>query len=86
MVRKVRWSDKAASDRKNIAESNKKSGARFAKSEDDKIKKGVDTIRLNNAIGLKNLHPKGILYILEDKYKILYRIDAGVISIERIFW
>jgi len=46
---------------------------------------GVATIRDNNFLGRDDLHPKGLLYPLPVKYKILYRVEDDFVSIERIF-
>lgn len=86
MVKKVRWSDKAISDRQGVFEANVEGGSlRFATKEDKKIANGVDIIRNNNFIGRDDLHPKGRLYSLPKRYKILYRLQDDFISIERVF-
>lgn len=86
MITKVRWADKAISDRQGIFQLNaERSSASFAKSEDKKISDAVERIRNNNHIGRNDLHPIGLLYQLAKRYKILYRLDVSVISIERIF-
>lgn len=87
MAGNVFWEEKALSDRETILESNQKvSGLRYAKSEDGKIKKAISTIKKNNFIGRNDLDPRGYLYVLPKKYKILYRLDGGDIFIERVFY
>jgi len=87
MISKVKWSDKALSDRETIFESNYKiSGISYAKSENGKIKKSIGTIKKNNQIGRSDLYPDSYLYILPKKYKILYRLFNDCIFVERIFY
>lgn len=86
MTKKVRWADKAISDRQAFFEANLEHGnLGFAKKEDGKIMNGVDTIRDNNLVGRDDLHPKGLLYPLPVRYKILYRVEDDFVSIERVF-
>lgn len=87
MIKRVRWSDKAMSDRQGFFESNvENESLAFAKKDDKKIMKGVDTIKNNNRIGRDDLHPGGFLYKLPLRYKILYRLEGEYISIERVFY
>lgn len=83
----VQWADKALSDRETIFESNEKvSGLRYAKAEDSKIKRAISTIKRNNKIGRNDLHPRGYVYILPNKYKILYRLSGNFVMIERVIY
>jgi len=87
MASKVKWADKALSDRETIFESNEKvSGLRYAKSEDSKIKRAVSTIKRNNQIGRNDLDPRGYVYILPNKYKILYWLSGDFVMIERVIY
>lgn len=87
MPKKIRWSDKALSDRQGFFEENlEHGGLRFAKNEDKKIMNGINTIKNNNLIGRDDLHPKGRLYTLPERYKLLYRLLDDFISIERVFF
>lgn len=87
MASKEKWSDKAMSDRETIFESNLKvSGSRYARSEDAKIKRAVGRIKANNGIGRNDLDPRGFLYVLPRKYKILYRISGNFVMVERVFY
>lgn len=86
-MKKVQWSDKALSDRQGFFQQNLESnGLGFAKKEDKKIMGGVGVIKDNNEIGRGDLHPNGLLYRLPRRYKILYRLEASFISIERVFY
>lgn len=87
MVSKAKWADKAVSDRETIFESNEKvSGLRYAKAEDAKIKRAISTIKRNNLIGRNDLNSRGYVYILPNKYKILYWISDDLVMIERVFY
>ena len=87
MASKEKWSDKAMSDRETIFESNLKvSGSRYARAEDVKIKNAVGRIKNNNRIGRDDLDPRGFLYVLPKKYKILYRISGDYVMVERVFY
>jgi len=86
MITKVQWSDKALSDRQGIFEVNaRSSGMAFSKKENKKIEDALTRIKANNEIGRRDLHPEGYLYLLPHRYKILYRLEAGFISVERVF-
>ncbi|MFS6804479.1 type II toxin-antitoxin system RelE/ParE family toxin [Edwardsiella tarda] len=87
MSTSVKWSDKALSDRQNIFDINcKDSDIGYAKSEDKKFSKAVEMIKDNNFIGRNDLDERGYLYKLPKRYKVLYRLDGGVIFVERIFY
>lgn len=83
----VLWADKAMSDRETIFESNDKvSGLSYAKSEDNKIKRAISTIKRNPKVGRNDLNPNGFLYKLPNRYKVLYRLSDESIFIERVFY
>nr|CRY95942.1 hypothetical protein [uncultured prokaryote] len=87
MISLVKWSDKALSERETIFESNYKiSGIQYAKSENSKMKKAIETIKKNNKIGRSDLFPNSYLYILPKRYKVLYRLSTECIFIERLFY
>lgn len=87
MCKVVKWSDKALSDRMTIFESNSKvSGIAYAKAEDRKINDAIESIKRNNFIGRNDLDPRGYLYKLPKRYKVLYRLGEDVVFIERVFY
>jgi len=83
---KVKYSSKALSDRKGFIESNISHGKDFAKKEDKRITEAAKLLAKNPGLGRDDLNERGLLYILPDRYKILYSIHEDCIKVDRVFF